>query len=236
MTALDERPATAQPAHPMCQHDGCPNGSPGTEGADRFCADHIGDIHLDDTAPLPVRRSVDAAYFDRFSIVARAQIDAKFREGAFAAYRELGRPDLVLSLVADLQTLDRFDPGEPPSLVRLVTLGTVRVAPNGTVLDLTRPLIDRDGDSWRWGGYTASGEPVVTVDAELGYFTPISVVWDEVGPLTQPPADPIPAGPCSLCGTTTGTLLVRDPRTGDMESLCAWCQHPQATKRTGGAA
>ena len=235
MIALDERPAAAHREHPTCRHDGCRNGAPGTEGADRFCADHIGDIHFDDTAPQPVKRTLDDAYFDRFAITARAQGDAAFREGVFAAYRELGRVDLVLSFVGDLEWLDRFDPDLPPALNRLVTLGTVRRAPDGTILDLTRPLIDRDGGEWRWGGYTAAGEPLVTGAPELGFFMPISVVWDEVGPLTQPPAKPIPAGPCSLCGTEVGTLLVRDPRTHEMDTLCAWCQHPEATKRTGGA-
>lgn len=215
--------AAAASDFPMCQHPGCPNGSPGTVGADRFCADHIGDIHLDDS------------YFDRFSVVARAQLDPAFREGVFAAYRELGRPDLVVSMVKDLEWLDRFDPGEPPSILRQSMLSTVRVAPDGTILDLTRPLIDREGDTWRWGGYTAAGEPLVTVAPELGFFTPISVAWDEVGPFTQPPAVPAPPAPCELCGTKVGTQLVRDPRTLDMQSLCAWCMHPEATKRTGGA-
>lgn len=58
-------------------------------------------------------------------------------------------------------------------------------APDGTILDLTRPMFDREGCEWRWGGYTASGEPMVTLDHELGYFTPIGVIWDEVGPLTH---------------------------------------------------
>jgi hypothetical protein len=227
--------AAAASDFPMCQHPECPNGAPGTVGADRFCADHVGDIALDSETPAPVQRTRSDARFDRFSVVARAQGDAAFREGVLAAYRELGRPDLVVSLVQDLQWLDRFDPDLPPALNRLVTLGTVRRAPNGAILDLTRPLIDRDGGMWRWGGYTADGEPLVSVSPELGIFAPIGEVWNEVGPLAQPPAEPVPVGPCSLCGTKVGTLLVRDPRTREMDTLCAWCQHPEATKRAGGA-
>lgn len=190
--------------------------------------------------PEPDRCGVDHAldhtYLDGFEVIARAQVFPEFREGVLAAYRELGRPDLVVSLVDNLQWLDRFDPGEPPSILRQSMLSTVRVAPDGTVIDLTRPLIDREGGRWRWGGYTAAGEPLLTGAPELGFFLPISVVWGEVGPFTQPPAEPIPAGPCSLCGTKVGTLRVRDPRTLEMASLCAFCQHPTATRRAGDAA
>lgn len=233
MTALDERPATSQDRNPMCQHPGCANGAPGTVDADRFCTDHIADACADGATPEPVQRTRRDARFDRFSVVARAQGDAAFREGVLAAYRELGRLDLVVSLVQDLQWIDRFDPDLPPALNRLVTLGTVRVAPDGTILDLTRPLIDRDGDTWRWGGYTADGEPLVTVAPELGIYAPIGEAYDEVGPFTQAPAVAVPAGACSLCGTKVGVLLVRDPRTREMAPLCAWCQHPSAKKRGG---
>lgn len=125
-------------------------------------------------------------YFKRFELVARAQDIPGFREGVMAAYRELGRLDLVSALVEDVEWLDRFEPVMPPALLRPVSLGTVRRTPDGTLLDLTQPMFDRDGEVWHWGGYTASGQPMVCLDGGFGYFSPIGEIWDEVGPLTQP--------------------------------------------------
>lgn len=45
--------ATETTTHPMCQHPGCVFGCRGTTGADRFCADHIADIYLDDVDTAP---------------------------------------------------------------------------------------------------------------------------------------------------------------------------------------
>lgn len=133
----------------------------------------------------PERAESSNPYFKRFELVARAQSIPGFREGLLAAYREMGRPDLVPALVEDLEWLDQFDPADPPSLLLPVTYGTVRRTPNGEVLDLTRPMVDREGDVWHWGGYTASGQPLVYLDGNLGYFSPIGEIWDEVGPFTQ---------------------------------------------------
>lgn len=183
-------------------------------------------------APAPAtpdepRRDRDSVFAARMVAVDTSRYDVRFREGMLAAYREFGRLDLVPALVEDMEYLDRFDPGEPPSLNRYAALGSVRRAPDGTLLDLVRPVTDRAGEVWHWCGFTTHGEPLITLFPGSGYYAAISEIYNQAGPFTQDPAVALPAGPCALCGTDVETTLQRDPVSGEMTALCAWCR-PQS--------
>jgi hypothetical protein len=179
------------------------------------------------TPDEPGRGERDTVFAARMLAVDTSRHDVRFREGMLAAYRELGRLDLVPALVQDMEWLDRFSPDEPPSLNRYAALGSVRRAPDGTLLDLVRPVTDQAGEVWHWCGFTTHGEPLITLFPGSGYYAPISEIYSQAGPFTQDPAVALPAGPCSLCGTDVQTALHRDPTTGELTALCAWCR-PQS--------
>lgn len=121
----------------------------------------------------------------RMEVVDRSRYSAEHREGMMAAYRELGRHDLIAALLEDMDWIDRRSPDEPPSMNRSSVLPTTRTAPDGTVLDLTQPLIDRLGQPWHWVGYSTTGTPLVSSSEDGGTYTLISAVYDSVGPFTQ---------------------------------------------------
>ena len=181
-------------------------------------------------APAPAATDEPGRAPHRFELVAVARDDVRFREGVLAALRTLGRFDLVTGLVEDIEWLDRFSPDEPPSLTAYSALGSIRRAPDGTLLDLVRPIADRDGRRWHWSGFTTTGEPMLTPAPGSGLHTPISEVYDRCGPFTQDPALPQAAGPCHLCGTELHTDLFLDGRS--LRSFCAWCR-PEARRAAG---
>lgn len=122
---------------------------------------------------------------DRFTLIATACDDPRFREGVLAAYRELGLDHLVTAMVEDMDWLDQFSPDWPPSINRTSTLPSVRYAPDGTVLDLARPLVDRNGTSWFWGGYSVTGHPLVALHPEANEYWLIAEIWEKHGPFRQ---------------------------------------------------
>lgn len=122
---------------------------------------------------------------DRMEVVDRARYSAAYREGMLEAYREAGRPDMVPALLQDMDWLDRFSPDEPPSMHRTSTMPSTRTAPDGTFLDLTRPMLDRDGRAWHWAGYSKTGHPVVSRQPDGDVVTPIGAAYNATGPFTQ---------------------------------------------------
>lgn len=136
-------------------------------------------------AQSAVAQHAGDAVRDRMETVDRARYSADYREGMLAAYRETGRPELVPALLEDMDYLDRFSPDEPPSMNRASVLPTTRTAPDGTILDLTRALVDRNGTSWFWGGYSVTGHPLVALHPEANEFWPVAEIWEKSGPFTQ---------------------------------------------------
>jgi len=125
---------------------------------------------------------------DRMEVVDRARYSAPYREGMLEAYREAGRLDMVPALLQDMDYVDRFSPDEPPSMNRASVLPTTRTAPDGTVLDLTRPLVDRNGKRWFWAGYSVTGHPLLVAHPDFREYWEVSYIWDKSGPFHQDPS------------------------------------------------
>lgn len=124
---------------------------------------------------------------ERFVLIAQACDNPAFREGVLAAYRELGAHDRIKAMVEDLEWLDRFDASGfmPPSINRSSVLPTVRIAPDASLLDLMRPLVDKDGREWHWVGYSRTGRPLVSRHASGDVVVEIGEAYNATGPFTQ---------------------------------------------------
>jgi hypothetical protein len=79
-------------------------------------------------------------------------------------------------------------PDEVYIIDRFPQMPSVRRLPNGEILDLTRPLTDRESEVWYYVGFATNGVPLITVAPGLGFYAPMDEIWDGVGPFRQAPA------------------------------------------------